>query len=708
MKGRHYNKLVLALLHPTVLALPVAVLVIIVLPDAFNKYTLKPISERILEPRTNIEYHDLDHDGISEWFYAGDNGKHGSAIVIYNKSGPLYQWDFDGLYLPERQKCITGDTDNNSVDEIYAFTLKGDSLLLNGVDPRRKKEFIVSDRFLCRIPPIAAETGEGFTIISLSELNGDNHKEIIFALSAGFGIIPRRIFAYDVANDSVFSSPELGGHIGGFDIEDVDRDGKVEIAVSNYGPGNITDESLPMQDTSAYLIVLDDNLQFLFTPIAMPGRFNGMGNQFVKTDGKWMVLSYWGYYSQLKEYPSLRLYDLRGNLIRKHLFTFYDKGKGYTVRSLPDQEHGFSLLLSPFEGEPLIYDSNFNQKNHKLPATGYSEVVFSDLDQDGSMEIIYRSPQPDEWVILKGNLKDPVFFKTELTSESTPKIYHILNKNHKPQFCFQVNNHQYIMEYGYNQMFLFQYPVYVGIYLFILGFILVIRRIQRVQIQRKYATEKKLAELQLLSLRNQMDPHFTFNVLNTIGSVILQKKSDESYDLLMKFSRMIRTTINSANKICRPLEEELNFVKNYLELQQFRHTGYFNYRIEVAQGVNSLQPVPKMILQTYVENALKHGLVPKKGGGELLITVLKREECLVLSVQDNGVGRQQARLNGTVSTGVGLSILNQYYQVLNRENNRPITEEFTDLFDERGNVAGTRVVVCIPEGFVFPGAPEGK
>jgi sensor histidine kinase YesM len=178
--------------------------------------------------------------------------------------------------------------------------------------------------------------------------------------------------------------------------------------------------------------------------------------------------------------------------------------------------------------------------------------------------------------------------------------------------------------------------------------------------------------------------------------------------MLMKFSRMIRTTISSANKICRSLEEELSFVKNYLELQQFRYQGNFMYQIDLDPVVDTRDTVPKMILQTYVENALKHGLLPRKEGGVLKVEIYRRSNYLELSVTDNGVGRQQAKVNGTVSTGVGLTILNQYYQVLNRRNTRPITEEFIDLFDEFGNPAGTRVVVCIPEGFVFPGEIDSR
>lgn len=706
MRKSRYHKLVLLLLHPALLALPVAIIIVLIIPDVFSKYTLTPLSERILEPKTDFEYADLDHDGTSEKFYIGDNTKNGSDVAVYSKGGPYYQWDFSGRFIDLFRKSITGDTDNNGFDEIYAFTFSGDSLLLNGIDFRFKGKFILKDRFLMRLPAAKNNRDYGFGIIALAELNGDDRKEIVFYLSSGYGIKPRRVFAFDLNNDSLFSSPELGGHIGGFDVEDTDNDGKAEIAVSNYGPGNITDASLPMQDTCAYVLVLDNNLQFLFPPVAFPGRYNGIGNQFVREDGKWLILSHWGFDSRNKSIPGLRLYDTKGNLLRRYTLPDYLAEDACTARVLPGEGKGFRLLVTPSAGQPVVFNSRFRQQACQLPLCSHSDVLFADLDRDGSEEIIYRTNQPDQWVILSHDLDNPLYFNSENTAYPTPKLYPVLRKHHRPGFCFQVNNHQYLMEYAFNPMYYLQYPVYLGIYLLILGFILIIRRIQRVQLQRKYETEKKLAELQLLSLRNQMDPHFTFNVLNTIGSEILQQRTDESYDLLMKFSRLIRTTISSANSICRTLHDEVTFVRNYLDLQTTRHEGFFEYSIRIDPAIAPMQLVPKMTLQTYVENALKHGLIPRKGGGRLLIEISRESAGIRLKVEDNGVGRQQAKINGSVSTGVGLSIIGQYYALLNRENEHPITETFTDLFDEEGKAAGTRVEVFIPEGFGFPEMPE--
>ena len=695
------HKLLEFIRHPALLALPVAVIIAFTLPEIFEKYTLKHISEQILESNFIVEYYDLDHDGISEYYYAGDNNYNGSCVAIYTPDGPLFHWDFKGSYLPKSQKCITGDTDYDGIDEVYAFTLSGDSLLMNGIDLRKKGEFIVSNRFLFTIPVIEDGSGVVFSPIAITEMNGDRRKEIVFAISAGYGLIPRRVFAYDLAHDTLLASPELGGHATPFSVKDIDNDDKLEITFTNYGPGNLTDKTLPMQDTCAYLIVLDNDLKFMFTPVPMPGRYNGMQNQFINIDSQDFLLSYWGYYSQSKENPSLRLYDLNGTLIRSHEFPYSAKEKAFVCQIIPFRKNQNLILFLPRNGIPQVYNVQFQKLDYRLPATGCSKMTQIDLDLDGYKEFVYKSDQPGKWVILSNNLKNATFFNSELSSSDTPLIYHVLKKGNSPQFCFQINNHQYKMEYGFNPRYYWQYPVYLAIYLLVLGFILLIRKIQRIQLQQKYEIEKRMAELQLLSIRNQMDPHFTFNVLNTIGSTILQKKSDESYDLLMKFSKMIRTTIHSSSKICRPLKEELDFVKNYLELQQIRHQGYFKFSISVDPAIDQSKPVPKMVLQTYVENALKHGLIPKKNDGLIQISAIMNARGILLTIKDNGIGRKKASQSNTVSTKVGLKIMQQYYAVLNKQNTCEITEEITDLYFN-GEATGTLVSVWIPDDFIFP------
>jgi len=695
------------LLHPAFLALPISFLFILTIPDIFDKYTIRLVFEKILKEEQSFEYYDLDHDGASESFYATHNFIGGSAIAIQTHTGVLNQWNIEGVFIQNQPKCIVGDYNNDSKDEIYAFTLKSDSLIINGIDYQQLEKPFIANRLIEVRKSFEKQADFILKHIAITDLTGDGFKEIVFAISTGFGLNPRKVYAYDVKNDHLFCSPELGGHLIYFDVEDIDNDGLAEIAVTNYGPGNIKDKTLPMQDTCSYVIVLDNDLDFLFHPIASPGTYSGISNQFIFSNNQYNIVSLWGYNTFSPDLPVLKIYDIKGNLLHERRFSYEDRTK-YTSLSVLAGEKGVEyIVLGPHYDKFIFFDHHLNYKKELDIINGYRKMEFFDFDQDGQKEVFFELTKPGEWCILRNSLKHPVGFKTHISADDIT-IYPILRGKNSPQFCFQLDNHQYILEYQFNQMFYWQYPFYLVIYLLTLLFILLIRNLQRIQINKKNETEKKMTELQLLSLRNQMDPHFTFNLLNTIGSVILQNKSDESYDMLMKFSRMIRTTISSANKICRSLEEELSFVKNYLELQQFRYQGNFMYQIDLDPVVDTRDTVPKMILQTYVENALKHGLLPRKEGGVLKVEIYRRSNYLELSVTDNGVGRHQAKVNGTVSTGVGLTILNQYYQVLNRRNTRPITEEFIDLIDEFGNPAGTRVVVCIPEGFVFPGEIDSR
>jgi anti-sigma regulatory factor (Ser/Thr protein kinase) len=243
-------------------------------------------------------------------------------------------------------------------------------------------------------------------------------------------------------------------------------------------------------------------------------------------------------------------------------------------------------------------------------------------------------------------------------------------------------------------------PLMFAVLFFWLGFIFMNRKRKRET--EKLETEKRMAELHLISMRNQIDPHFTFNAINSIASVILKEEKEKAYSFFVKLSAMIRQVLTSGDKITRPLAEELGFVKNYLEIEKLRFRESFQFAIEVEEGVNPDQEVPKMVIQTYAENALKHGLLNKKEGeGLLTIKISEESGNLRIVVEDNGIGRQAARKLGSQSTGKGLHILNSYYDFFNRYNQHKIQHEIVDLFTDQNQPAGMRVVVIIPSGFHF-------
>jgi len=228
-----------------------------------------------------------------------------------------------------------------------------------------------------------------------------------------------------------------------------------------------------------------------------------------------------------------------------------------------------------------------------------------------------------------------------------------------------------------------------------------IRYIQRRSLQEKYNAEKKIAELQLLLLRNQIYPHFTFNAINAISSSILQNKPVEANENILRLSRLMRSCVEYSDQLSRTIAEELEFVKNYLDLMKNRMDTRFEYKIEISDDVEFNWLIPKMITQIYVENAVKHGLNPMDEEGHLWIRVNKVGRRLQIEIEDNGVGRNQASVNGSTGTGKGLKIMEQFCETFNRFNQHKIRVKIIDLVDNSKHPTGTKVSLSIPIGLKY-------
>ncbi len=216
------------------------------------------------------------------------------------------------------------------------------------------------------------------------------------------------------------------------------------------------------------------------------------------------------------------------------------------------------------------------------------------------------------------------------------------------------------------------------------------------QLLRKEQTERELNELQLKTIRSQMDPHFTFNALNTISSVIYKEDKEKAYRYFSKFAKLVRNSLEVSDKISRKLEEEIEFTKNYLDLEKIRFQDDFEYFLQAEGQVNMQQLVPKMIIQSYAENAVKHGLKHKSKNRKLWITIESQDQSLKIIVKDNGIGRKEAADMDYFSTGKGLHIMQNIFDLYNKLYKKQITQRIEDLYLEDGTPAGTLVELIIP------------
>jgi len=227
-------------------------------------------------------------------------------------------------------------------------------------------------------------------------------------------------------------------------------------------------------------------------------------------------------------------------------------------------------------------------------------------------------------------------------------------------------------------------------------------RFIRKQESEKQKVTKKITELEQLALKAQMNPHFIFNSLNSIQQYVIEKDIAGANKFISGFSRLMRQTMFFSTKHHISMNDELNYLTTYLELEKDRLENAFTYKVEVDA---TIQPqdylIPPMILQPYVENSVRHGVRYRKDNkGVILIEVKKEEEYLVFIIEDNGIGRKRSQqLKGNTSIEYqsrGMSLTEDRVNILNEKNVHKIKIAVEDLEDATGNSSGTRVTVKFP------------
>ena len=219
---------------------------------------------------------------------------------------------------------------------------------------------------------------------------------------------------------------------------------------------------------------------------------------------------------------------------------------------------------------------------------------------------------------------------------------------------------------------------------------------------RKLTEQKRLNELRLQSVRSKNIPHFSGNALANIESFIFSADLRQANKFLTKYSRLMNITLRDADRASRSIEQELEYVKLYLELEKMRFGDKLEYLIEVAEDVDQEKELPNMLMQTWVENAIKHGIRHKEGTGKILVTISNKDSKVIsVCVEDNGVGRAKAKELGTTGTGQGLKILSEQIAIYNLINSLKVTINTFDLVNQEGLPEGTRFEMNIPINYSF-------
>lgn len=685
------------LINPFILGLILTFIAALFLREKFDKFRVSLVYSGNVFNMSQNYFHDMDNDGSSEWIELGYD-RHSKAFpyyILYQNldadGGRLIidQYNLPSLWI-DNAKAHFGDVDNDGKDELLLLARKADSLFLLCGDPLDNLP-ILFEVFLSAVSYREESPDFEANILECHDFDRDGFKDVLVRINAGLNLRPREYFIYNFHNDTLIQSHMGYAHLSGATVCDVNDSTTVIIPKRSYSPRNVKFPA-PYSDTLSWLTTFDGDLQFLFPPVPNAGYKTNLQARLRRERGEFFIYTVFFDHDRKNNPPSLRKYDLKGNLVKEKRL---------------DDEKFKTTVLNSFDIEGAIYlkgadiftcrevrpDLSFGPgRNCNLS----ENPLILDLNDDGKSEFIIVLVEDDYKIsICQDNFRHAVSFPAG-TYPGTLIVSGLKTTGGIANLAVQSGSSLSYYRFSRNPLFYWNYLFLAVIWAGISLFLYFLLRAQRKQLQKRYENERKMIELELMTIKNQADPHFILNTMNSIGAYILKEEKKKAYDYLTSFSRMIHSALTHSSDIKVRLEDELDFVEKYLSLEQMRLKGSFDYSITLVGDVDPRVEIPRMIVQTFAENAVKHGLRYKEGAGRLEIEASQVDNTLYIRIEDDGIGREGSRKLKTHHTGQGSNIIRQIVSLFNRLNITEVSYDIEDLAFADGRPGGTRVTVSIP------------
>lgn len=294
--------------------------------------------------------------------------------------------------------------------------------------------------------------------------------------------------------------------------------------------------------------------------------------------------------------------------------------------------------------------------------------------------------------VLFKQLNDSLLMSTNMKGMNDVKIRYDADRDKKELqlLSLRVSN-QKLLLFGFTVLFILSLAIGVLVY-----------SRSRINAKRRISEmNRKISEITQANLRQQMNPHFIFNTLNSIQYYMYQHDKLATNTYLTKFSSLMRKVLENSQHTSILLRDELEALKLYLELEMIRFKDRFDYEIKVDEEIDPLlYKVPTMLIQPYVENSIGHGLMPCEGKGLVKISLKLENEYISCSIEDNGIGRdaslQNKKKNEINHSSLGTQIVSSRLELVNTLYGTNLKTTYTDLKNGEGEAEGTRVEIQIP------------
>jgi len=688
------HNLVEKLLHPAFLGLVIWAIIIPFQPLKFDKFKITKTATEILPNNITFYYFDLDNDGNSEKLTV-DLADPGITKLIFFRGDRIidqYNLRFQPVHI--LYNIYFADYNRDGFSECFLFTANDDSIFLNIVDPLGLRKVIINNRFI----DFRNRAPDSIDPPSINPAGMYNRKDgvsdLIFHIGSGFCLQPRNVYRYMIKEDSLLKSVRSGASITYSVLTDITGDTVPEIITGQIASGNL-EFDFPFTDQYTWLMVYDINMKFLFEPLRL-GKHPGFLNVVPVRKGNLCNLAVLNTYSgaDTTEKSFLHIFSPEGKELLRKPFSDYDKTNNYL---LPGKypAGGTFYLIRNCNGEIYEFDSELNViKLKKIPeveASHKPSVV--DANGDGNPEYIFNGKGTRSIVITQENLEDAVVYRHNAPGFSL--ISRLQRKGFPPELYLQFTDHSDYIRFEKNKLFYFRYPFYAGIYLLIFGLLSLLSYLQKIRLDHRRQTELQIAALQMKAIRNQLDPHFTLNMLNSIGGLYETVKNRQKADYIFgKFAKLIRDTVISSDRVSVTISEEIEFVRNYIELERFRCDNRFDYSIDAEPSFDMDIEIPRMLIHTFAENAVKHGVKALPGGGMIKISLRKEGNDYLIEIENNCPGDAD-KVHTADSTGKGLKIISEMIDLFYKLKKVSISYKVDDYISKEGE-RWRKVSVVVP------------
>ena len=229
------------------------------------------------------------------------------------------------------------------------------------------------------------------------------------------------------------------------------------------------------------------------------------------------------------------------------------------------------------------------------------------------------------------------------------------------------------------------------------------QRITELELQetkKRLDIEQQSRASELKAIRSQMNPHFVFNALNSIQDYIMSNEKKLAGKYLGKFADLMRIFLEHSQVKQITIAEEIDALQLYLELEKLRFEDKLSSKIIVDDSIDTGIMIPSLLLQPYVENAIKHGLLHKADDRQLEISISSEKAMLKCEIIDNGVGRKKSaeinKIRNPNHKSFASKAVKSRLELLNHDRKNPIIDEVIDLYNDEGEPLGTKVLILIP------------